>query len=120
MGMTQNLRHLLFKHTDLSSHPYVHIRSQSRLHVPFSPEPWEVETTGLMELAVCQPSSKFSKRLSNKAESEKEGHAASPYCCLSTQHIHTPPIHLPWTDTTKKRKKYVKAYTGKMGSHYPT
>lgn len=48
MGMTQNLRHLLFKHTDLSSHPYVHIRSQSRLHVPISPEPWEAETTGLM------------------------------------------------------------------------
>lgn len=48
MGVTQNLRHPLFQHTDLSSHPYVHIRSQSRLHVPISPEPWEAETTGLM------------------------------------------------------------------------
>lgn len=43
MGMTQNLRHLLLKREDLSSHPYVHIRSQSRLHVPISPEPWEVK-----------------------------------------------------------------------------
>jgi hypothetical protein len=39
----------------------MHVKSQLRLHVPISPELWEMETAGLLELDGCQPCWGFSE-----------------------------------------------------------
>lgn len=53
----------MLKHEDPSSHPSVQVKSPSRLHMPISSELGEVETPGLVELAGCQPSPRFSEKL---------------------------------------------------------
>lgn len=108
MGMTQNLRHLLLKREDLSSHPYVHIRSQSRLLLVQSRGKWKLQGWWSWLFASLAPSSVRDSQTRQRVRKKDTQH---PPIVASPHNIYTHHIYIYRGQTQQRREKDMSRHT---------